>query len=106
MRLTRPKMAAVAAVALVLFTPTAAVAQEPASGANGSRASWVAAWTGAPQGTYPAGYSIGQPGPEGPAGPGHTAPLLTDAFPDNQAHNQTLRMIVHPSMKAPPGACG
>jgi len=25
--------------------------------------------------------------------------LLTDAFPDNQAHNQTLRMIVHPSIE-------
>jgi hypothetical protein len=27
------------------------------------------------------------------------APLLTFAFPDNQAHDQTLRMIVHPSIE-------
>ena len=47
---------------------------------------------------YPVGYTAGQPGPLGPAGPNNTQPLLTFAFPDAQAHNQTIRMVVHPSI--------
>jgi lysophospholipase L1-like esterase len=81
----------------VLLAPTAAVAQEPA--AHGSSRSWIDGWTGAAQGVYPVGYSVGQPGPVGPAGPGNTAPLLTAALPDSQAHDQTLRMIVQPGVE-------
>jgi lysophospholipase L1-like esterase len=87
------------ALAWVLLTPTVAVAQESTSDTNGSPRDWVAAWTGSAQGVYPVGYSVGQPGPVGPAGPGNTAPLLTFAFPDSQAHDQTMRMIVHPSVE-------
>ena len=99
MRVTRPSRAAIAAFACVLLTPAAAVAQEPVTAATGSSHAWVDGWTGSAQGIYPVGYSVGQPGPIGPAGPGNTAPLLTAAFPDNQAHNQTLRMIVQPSVE-------
>ncbi|MEU4424508.1 SGNH/GDSL hydrolase family protein [Actinoplanes sp. NPDC024001] len=99
MRITRPSRAVVAAFACVVLTPVAAVAQEPISNAGGSPVSWAAAWTGSAQGVYPVGYSVAQPGPPGPAGPGNTAPLLTAAFPDNQARNQTLRMIVDPSVE-------
>jgi|tagenome__1003787_1003787.scaffolds.fasta_scaffold20944430_1 lysophospholipase L1-like esterase len=89
-----------AAGVLILLAPATAAGQgATAENAAHPRARWVAAWTGAPQGAYPAGYSIGQPGPVGPAGPGHTAPLLTDAFPDNQANEQTMRMVVHPSVE-------
>ncbi|MEU4221233.1 SGNH/GDSL hydrolase family protein [Actinoplanes sp. NPDC026623] len=98
MRVTRPSRAAIAAFALVLLTPAVAVAQEPVAAATGSSHAWADGWTGSAQGVYPVGYSVGQPGPVGPAGPGNTAPLLTAAFPDGQAHNQTLRMIVQPSV--------
>jgi lysophospholipase L1-like esterase len=97
--MTRPRTAIVAALALVLLTPTAASARGSTPETSGSARSWVAAWAGSAQGVYPVGYSVGQPGPVGPAGPGNTAPLLTAAFPDNQAHDQTLRMIVHPSIE-------
>ncbi|WP_433727606.1 SGNH/GDSL hydrolase family protein [Actinoplanes sp. CA-051413] len=97
MRITRSSRAAIAAFAWVLLTPAVAVAQEPAATAHGSSHAWVDGWTTSAQGVYPVGYSVGQPGPVGPAGPGNTAPLLTSALPDNQAHNQTLRMIVQPS---------
>jgi lysophospholipase L1-like esterase len=99
MRVTHSRTAVVMALAWVLLTPTVAVAQESTSDTNGSPRDWVAAWTGSAQGVYPVGYSVGQPGPVGPAGPGNTAPLLTFAFPDSQAHDQTLRMIVHPSVE-------
>jgi hypothetical protein len=99
MRLTRSRTAVIAALAWVLLTPTVAVAQESTTDANGSSRNWVAGWTGSAQGVYPVGYSVDQPGPVGPAGPGNMAPLLTSAFPDNQAHDQTLRMIVHPSVE-------
>jgi lysophospholipase L1-like esterase len=95
----RPRIVVVAALAWVLLTPTVALAQESTTDANSSSRNWVAAWTGSAQGAYPVGYSVGQPGPVGPAGPGNMAPLLTSAFPDNQAHDQTLRMIVHPSVE-------
>jgi len=97
MRVARPSRIVIAAFACVLLTPAVAVAQEPAAGAHGSSRTWVDAWTGSAQGVYPVGYSVGQPGPVGPAGPGNTAPLLSAAFPDNQAHDQTLRMIVQPN---------
>ncbi|WP_199514144.1 SGNH/GDSL hydrolase family protein [Nucisporomicrobium flavum] len=99
MRVTRPNRAALAAFALVLLTPAVAVAQEPLAAATGSSAAWADGWTASAQGVYPIGYSVGQPGPVGPAGPGNTAPLLTAAFPDNQAHNQTVRMIVQPGVE-------
>ena len=45
------------------------------------------------------GRLLGRSARTGGAGrPGNTAPLLTAAFPDNQAHDQTLRMIVPPSV--------
>jgi lysophospholipase L1-like esterase len=94
MRVTRPSKAVIAALVWVALTPVAAVAADT----NGSATRWADAWTGSAQGVYPVGYSVAQPGLPGPAGPGNTAPLLTAAFPDNQARNQTLRMIVHPSM--------
>jgi lysophospholipase L1-like esterase len=59
---------------------------------------WVAAWTTSPQARYPLGYEVGQPGPLGPTAPGLEQPLLAYAFPDRQARNQTLRMVVHPSI--------
>ncbi|MGK5683502.1 SGNH/GDSL hydrolase family protein [Actinoplanes sp. URMC 104] len=90
MRITRISRAFLAVAACVLLAPVAA--------AEAHDRAWTSAWTGAAQGVYPAGYSVGQPGPVGPAGPGNTAPLLTAAFPDNQARDQTLRMIVHPSV--------
>jgi lysophospholipase L1-like esterase len=65
---------------------------------RGGDSRWVAAWTTSPQGRYPFGYEVGQPGPIGPVAPGFEQPLLVYAFPDRQAHNQTLRMIVHPSI--------
>ena len=98
MRVTHASRAVIAAFACVLLTPAIAVAREPVAAATGSSHAWIDGWTGSAQGGYPAGYSVGQPGPVGPAGPGNTAPLLTAAFPDNQAHNQTLRMIVPPSV--------
>jgi lysophospholipase L1-like esterase len=65
---------------------------------RGGDSRWVAAWTTSPQGVYPLGYEVGQPGPIGPVAPGFEQPLLVYAFPDRQARNQTLRMIVHPSI--------
>jgi lysophospholipase L1-like esterase len=65
---------------------------------RGGDSRWVAAWTTSPQGRYPFGYEVGQPGPIGPVAPGLEQPLLVYAFPDRQARNQTLRMIVHPSI--------
>jgi lysophospholipase L1-like esterase len=65
---------------------------------RGGRSRWVAAWTTSPQAEYPLGYEVGQPGPIGETAPGFDQPLLAYAFPDRQARNQTLRMIVHPSI--------
>src|SRR5215211_8901533 len=65
---------------------------------RGGHSRWVAAWTTSPQGRYPLGYEVGQPGPIGPTAPGFDQPLLVYAFPDRQARNQTLRMMVHPSI--------
>ena len=65
---------------------------------RGGDSRWVAAWTTSPQGVYPLGYEVGQPGPIAPVAPGLEQPLLVYAFPDRQARNQTLRMIVHPSI--------
>ena len=94
MRVARISRAIVATATLVLLSPVAAVAQ-PTTGQR----SWADAWAGSAQGVYPVGYSVGQPGPVGPAGPGNTAPLLTGALPDNQADDQTLRMVVHPGVE-------
>jgi lysophospholipase L1-like esterase len=96
MRIARLSRAATAVVASVFLAPAIAVAQEPTHHSNGSSGTWADAWTASAQGVYPVGYSVAQPGPVGPAGPGNTASLLTTAFPDNQAHDQTLRMIVQP----------
>jgi lysophospholipase L1-like esterase len=59
---------------------------------------WVAAWTTSPQGVYPNGYTVGQPGPLGEVVPGVEQPRLEYAFPDEQAQDQTLRMVVHPGI--------
>jgi lysophospholipase L1-like esterase len=59
---------------------------------------WVAAWTAAPQAVYPLGYPVAQPGPPGEAAPGVEVPLLEYAFPDEQAQDQTMRMVVHPGI--------
>ncbi|WP_226344282.1 GDSL-type esterase/lipase family protein [Agilicoccus flavus] len=57
------------------------------------RARWVAAWATAPQGVYPVGYAVGQPGATDAKG-------LTriPALPGDQARDQTLRMIVRPTL--------
>lgn len=87
--------AVIAAIAcLLLAAPASAEARTKHDHSGG----WVAAWTTSPQGVYPVGYTVGQPGPLGPAGPGNTQPLLTSAFPDAQARNQTIRMVVRPSI--------
>src|SRR5689334_877424 len=90
MRIARTSRVVAAVAACVLLTPVAA--------AEARGQTWAAAWAGSAQGVYPVGYSVGQPGTPGPAGPGNTAPLLTAAFPDNQARNQTVRLIVAPSV--------
>lgn len=46
---------------------------------------WVATWSTSPQGPYPIGYAVGQP-------------LLKYALPNDVAHNQSFRLIVHPSV--------
>ena len=87
-----------AVIAVVGFLLLVAPAPVEARAWHGHSGNWVAAWTTSPQGVYPVGYTAGQPGPLGPAGPNNTQPLLTFAFPDAQAHNQTIRMVVHPSI--------
>ncbi len=90
------------AISLVMFSVALAMLAPPAALGNGtqrSSARWVSAWTASEQSAYPAGYVVGQPGVPGPAGPGLTAPLLSFPFPDRQARNQTLRMIVSPSVE-------
>lgn len=57
-----------------------------------AKSSWVGAWSTAPYGPYPNGPLQG------------TAPAPFDsittptAFPDNQARNQSFRMVVHPTL--------
>ncbi len=46
---------------------------------------WVATWSTPPQGPYPIGYAVGQP-------------LLKYALPNDVAHEQSFRLIVHPSV--------
>ncbi|WP_100501726.1 SGNH/GDSL hydrolase family protein [Geodermatophilus chilensis] len=86
----------VLAVPALAVTPQQAppVATHQDSGAE----PWVAAWTTAPQGVYPLGYPVGQPGPLGEVAPGTEVPLLEYAFPDEQAQDQTMRMVVHPGI--------
>jgi len=86
-------------VKVTAMAVTAAVTALLAAAAPGQAASrWVDAWTTAAQAAYPTGYEVGQPGDIGPIGPGATGPLLTHAFPDKQARDQTLRMVIHPSI--------
>ena len=91
-----------AAGCLVLSAPALAVTplQAPAAAVQEGSGDepWVAAWTTAPQGVYPLGYSVGQPGPLGEVAPGIEQPLLEYAFPDEQAQDQTMRMVVHPGI--------
>ena len=89
MRLHQVKIAVIACV-LVGSLAAASTSQ--------AQSSWVDAWTTGEQAAYPAGYLVGQPGIPGPLGPNATGPLLTFAFPQNVAQNQTLRMIIHPSI--------
>jgi lysophospholipase L1-like esterase len=86
----RAKTLAIAAALLGVLA-----AAPPSQATSGK---WVESWTTGEQALYPAGYEVGQPGPTGPIGPNATGPLLTSAFPDNVAHDQTLRMIIHPSL--------
>lgn len=48
---------------------------------------WVTAWAGSVQGPYPTGYAVAQP---------DLSPALPD--PARGAHDQSLRMIVHPDV--------
>jgi hypothetical protein len=80
------------AIAAVILGSLAAASPSQAA------ARWVDSWTTSPQAAYPAGYLVGQPGFPGPVGPGATGPLLTQALPQNVARDQTLRMIIHPSI--------
>ena len=103
MRLRSVTTAAIAAAGcLVLTAPALAVTplqERPGTTQqDDGSAPWVAAWTTSPQGVYPVGYAVGQPGPLGEVAPGIEQPLLEYAFPDEQAHDQTLRMVVHPSI--------
>jgi lysophospholipase L1-like esterase len=91
-----------AAGCLVLAAPALAVTplQAPAAAVQEGSGDqpWVAAWTTAPQSVYPLGYPVGQPGPLGEVAPGIEVPLLEYAFPDEQAEDQTMRMVVHPGI--------
>jgi len=89
MRLNHIKMAVFAGVL---------VASLAAASTSQARSNWVDAWSTGEQAAYPTGYLVGQPGINGPIGPNATGALLTFAFPQNVAQNQTLRMIVHPSI--------
>ena len=83
------------AVGLVLGTLPAAAKDKDGDG----KQHWVAAWSTSPQGPYPIGFMVGQPllSPlPYPAGFSTNNPPF--AFPDNQARDQSLRMIVHPSI--------
>jgi len=86
------------AIGLLVLFAALAMPGSARAGGDRERAAWVSAWTASAQGTYPAGYVVGQPGTPGPAGPGIQAPLLRYAFPDDQARDQTLRMIVDPAV--------
>jgi lysophospholipase L1-like esterase len=103
MRVRHVTTAVIATVGcLVLAVPALAVTplQSPPAAAPDGHGSepWVAAWTTSPQGVYPLGYTLGQPGPLGEVAPGVEQPLLEYAFPDEQADDQTLRLVVHPSI--------
>jgi lysophospholipase L1-like esterase len=103
MRLRSVTTAAIAAAGcLVLAAPALAVTplqERPGTTQqDDGPAPWVAAWTTSPQGVYPLGYAVAQPGPLGEVAPGVEQPLLEYAFPDEQAQDQTLRMVVHPGI--------
>jgi lysophospholipase L1-like esterase len=91
-----------AAGCLALAAPALVVPPLPASAAAVQEGPgdepWVAAWTTAPQSVYPLGYPVAQPGPLGEVAPGIEVPLLEHAFPDEQAEDQTMRMVVHPGI--------
>lgn len=91
-----------AAGCVVLAVPALAETPQPAPPAatqeDAGAEPWVAAWTAAPQGAYPYGYAVGQPGPLGEVVPGVEQPFLEYPFPDEQAQDQTLRMVVRPGI--------
>ncbi len=91
-----------AAGCVVLAAPALAVAPQQAppvtTHQDPGAEPWVAAWSTAPQGVYPLGYAVAQPGPPGEVVPGVEQPLLEYAFPDEQAQDQTMRMVVHPGI--------
>ena len=91
-----------AAGCVVLAAPALAVAPRQAppvtTHQDPGAEPWVAAWSTAPQGVYPLGYAVAQPGPPGEVVPGVEQPLLEYAFPDEQAQDQTMRMVVHPGI--------
>ncbi len=57
------------------------------------RDTWVAAWATAPQGVYPVGWAVGQPGSTDAKGLTRIPEL-----PNDEARDQTLRMIVRPTL--------
>ena len=91
-----------AAGCVVLAAPALAVAPQQAppvtTHQDPGAEPWVAAWSTAPQGAYPLGYAVAQPGPPGEVVPGVEQPLLEYAVPDEQAQDQTVRMVVHPGI--------
>ena len=91
-----------AAGCVVLAAPALAVAPQQAppvtTHQDPGAEPWVAAWSTAPQSVYPLGYAVAQPGPPGEVVPGVEQPLLEYAFPDEQAQDQTVRMVVHPGI--------
>ncbi|WP_432570206.1 GDSL-type esterase/lipase family protein [Kineococcus sp. SYSU DK005] len=94
-----PRPAAHGTSASAATGTSAATGIDGADGAGGDRSGdWVAAWTTSPQGVYPYGYTVGQPGTPGEVLQGFEQPLLTQALPERQAQDQTLRMIVHPGI--------
>jgi lysophospholipase L1-like esterase len=102
MRVRHATTAAIAAVGcLVLAAPALAVTpvqERPGTQQDDGSTPWVGAWTTSPQGVYPLGYAVAQPGPIGEVTPGSEQPLLEYAFPDEQAQDQTMRMVVHPGI--------
>lgn len=81
----------VASVWLALLACTVLTAT-PAAAADDK---WVAAWSTSPQ-PYPLGFDVAQPGPA--ADPGGISTALESVFPSSTAENQSVRMIVHPSI--------
>lgn len=81
----------IVALTLALLAWTAFAATTAGAAEN----KWVAAWSTSPQ-PYPLGFDVAQPGPA--ADPGGISTALESVFPSRTAENQSVRMIVHPSI--------